>query len=207
MHHLPYSLLPPQQLPHLGVMQKVVSDEEIDRIKFYEKILDFAPATVLGEHVAPEVEHEVKPRVANIATMPRDENTEWLWQRVCELLAKANYDLFLYDIEFLEDLNYITYHGSENGHYVAHRDVSLYGYRKYDRKISGILMLSDPEEYEGGKLMIDEMGGKKEEDWTHLEMKKGDMAFFDSNFTHCVTPVTSGERHVIVFWAHGQVKI
>lgn len=204
MYPLPFSLSPPYDLPHFGVMEKVFDDEEIDRIRFYEKILEFKSATTVDQKEGETQE----ARIAEIASLPHDENTSWCWEKISHLTAKANYDLFLYDIEFLEDLNYTVYVGENHGQYVQHRDTSLFGYRKYDRKISGILMLSDPEEYEGGQLKIDIQGGQiDKERWQPVDLKKGDLVFFDSQFIHCVEPVTSGKRQVIVFWAHGKSKL
>ena len=206
MFPLPFTFAPPYQLPHFGVMENVFDDEEIDRVRFYEKILDFHPAEILGDVNSDEGQIN-ESRVCEISSMPQDENTQWLWNKIAQLTAKANYDLFMYDIEFLEDLNYVVYIGDDNGKYIQHRDTSLFGYRKYDRKISGIMMLSEPEEYSGGELLIDVQGGAPKEKWIDVKLKKGDVVFFDSNFIHCVEPVTSGNRQVIVFWAHGKVKV
>ena len=64
-------------------------------------------------------------------------------------------------------------------------------------------MLSDPEDYEGGELEIN-IGGNN---FDKIEMEKGDVAFFDSWFTHRVNPVISGTRRTLVFWAHGINKL
>lgn len=200
---LQYSLLPPHVLPHLGTMQKCFDDEEIERIQFFKKIIDFEPAEMVSNQVENQ-ESLDEYRVCEAATMPVDQNTEWLWGKISQLSAKANYDLFLYDIEFLETLQYLIYEGNGKSKYDYHTDISMLGYRKYDRKISGILMLSDISEYEGGRLMIDTSNTGNYE---HYELQKGDVIFFDSHFSHCVEPVTSGQREVIVFWVHGKNKL
>ena len=57
-------------------------------------------------------------------------------------------------------------------------------------------------------LEIDIQGGQiDKERWQPVDLKKGDLVFFDSQFIHCVEPVTSGKRQVIVFWAHGKSKL
>lgn len=200
-------LIPPYHLPHFGIMKNVFDQEEIDRIRFYEKILDFEKARTLSDIQNQNVEDEGKYRTSDIASMMIDQNTQWLWDKIGHISAKANYDLFLYDINAIEDLNYLIYHGSENGKYVPHRDSQLHGYRRYDRKISGILMLSDPSEYKGGELLIDLQATDSREKWKKAELEKGDVVFFDSCFTHCVEPVTEGKRQVIVFWLHGKNKL
>lgn len=208
MFQLPYSLAPPYELPHFGVMEKVFDEEEVDRIRFYEKILDFKDATIVGQQQGEEESEKQTARIAKNASIPQDENTGWLWNKIAHLSAKANYDLFLYDVSFLEDLSYTIYTGTDNGHYTKHVDCSLFGYRKFDRKISGILMLSEPDEYEGGTLAIDLYGGSPEDRWMRIDKpNKGDLIFFDSNFVHTVEPVTSGKRQVLVFWVHGKQKL
>lgn len=199
-------LLPGHEMQHFGVMERAFNDEEIDRIRFFEKILDFQDGEVVGFARGDlDKESQKAIRSCEVSYLPVDENTTWLWDKIGRLTSQANYDLFMYNISRLECLQYTIYNSTENGHYDFHRDTSLFGYRKNDRKISGILMLSDPSEYEGGDLEIDIGGDMK---FTILNsLKKGDVVFFDSNFSHRVTEVTSGSRQVIVFWAHGNLKI
>jgi len=203
MFQIQEKLVPPHFLSHFGVMKSVFDDEEIDRIKFYEKILDFTPAATVGQKVDPETHdpdvHDYRNNKVGYMTV--DQNTEWLWSKIAHITGKANYDLFLYDIEFLETINYLIY--EEGNEYKEHRDCSSYGYRKYDRKISGIVMLSDSDEYEGGELEINISATSFEK----TELQKGDVAFFDSWFTHRVNPVTKGTRRTLAFWAHGLNKI
>lgn len=198
-------LIPPHELPHFGVMKNVFDQDEIERIRFFEKILDFQQAQTVGEQQGDIIEDRY--RIADIASMLLDQNTQWLWDKVAHISAKANYDLFLYDINSIEDLNYLIYNGTDNGKYVSHRDVFMHGYRRYDRKISGIIMLSDPNEYKGGDLLVDTHASDSKEKWRKVELEKGDVVFFDSCFTHCVEPVTEGKRQVIVFWLHGKNKL
>jgi len=195
-------LLPPHILPHFGQMKAVFDNEEIERIQFFKKILDFSPGGLHQLFDSDEEKTVDDYRVVEAATMNIDQNTEWLWSKISDLSAQANYDLFLYDVEYLETLQYLIYEGNGKSKYDWHTDRTIAGYRKYDRKISGILMLSDPSEYEGGRFLID----RSNEPET-VELEKGDVLFFDSTFRHCVEPVTKGQREVIVFWVHGQNKI
>ena len=47
------------------------------------------------------------------------------------------------------------YTGDKKGHYVSHCDSALKGQNNDTRKISFSLLLNDPKEFEGGKLMLD----------------------------------------------------
>ena len=206
MHHqLSHTLLPPHPLPHFGQMVGVFNDEEIDRIRFFKKILDFTPAKIEGEGEATDAHQDY--RVCDNAMMTVDENTQWLWNKVGDLTASANYDLFLYDISYIESISYLVYEGNGESRYEWHTDINLMGYRKYDRKISGIIMLSNPEDYEGGELLVDITGTGNDDSITDVKLAKGDVLFFDSNFRHCVKPVTKGTREVLVFWVHGRNKL
>ena len=57
------------------------------------------------------------------------------------------------------------------------------------------LILSDPDEYEGGQL---EIWGKPIDVY-----KKGSIIFFPSWMPHRVTPVTKGTRYSLVMWFMG----
>ena len=56
------------------------------------------------------------------------------------------------------------------------------------------VMLSDPSEFEGGEFSTLEADGKM----AHHSFEKGDALVFVSHKYHCVSPVTSGTRHVLV---------
>jgi PKHD-type hydroxylase len=66
----------------------------------------------------------------------------------------------------------------------------------YDRKITAILVLSDPSEYTGGSLEF-------EDGQVYTNIAKGSLITFPSYIRHKVTPVTKGIRVAIVFWAEG----
>jgi PKHD-type hydroxylase len=59
-------------------------------------------------------------------------------------------------------------------------------------------MLSDPEEYEGGELLL-----KTSAFPIKTLNKKGTIIFFPSYVLHEVTPVTKGTRKTLVGWVLG----
>lgn len=63
------------------------------------------------------------------------------------------------------------------------------------RKLSAVLLLSDPSEFEGGQFEFAEHGV--------VEMEKGTLIVFPSFLRHQVTPVTKGVRYSAVCWVHG----
>ena len=62
---------------------------------------------------------------------------------------------------------------------------------------SFVVQLTDPSEYQGGRLEL--MFGLGDDAAT----EKGWMTVFPSYRPHHVTPVTEGVRHAIVGWVHG----
>jgi len=64
------------------------------------------------------------------------------------------------------------------------------------RKISMTVMLSESKDYDGGKL---EFQGSPAVN----EMNQGDICLFPSYLPHRITPVTRGQRNVLVGWIHG----
>ena len=66
------------------------------------------------------------------------------------------------------------------------------------RKISLSIPLTDRAAYEGGDLEINNNGVQ-----IKATDEQGSITFFPSYLYHRVTPVTKGERWVIVVWVHG----
>ena len=98
------------------------------------------------------------------------------------------------DIKYREAWKIGKYYGDQDGFYQAHRDTV--GDTKY-RKMSTICSLTDPNEYEGGCLVFDELG-------LEFKLKKGQVIIFDSSLLHKVTPVTTGIRTVLIGFMFGE---
>jgi glycosyltransferase involved in cell wall biosynthesis len=92
-----------------------------------------------------------------------------------------------------ENIQYTVYTGEDKGHYDWHIDAM----KSCTRKLSAVVQLSDPSEYEGGELQI-QNGGIHTVDKT-----KGTCVVFPSWMSHRVTPVTKGIRRTLVIWLEG----
>ncbi len=79
------------------------------------------------------------------------------------------------------------------GHYDWHVDA---GPAWPTRKLSLVVVLSPPSEYEGGRIELSEVGVVD-------PLPAGSGVVFPSFLAHRVTPVVSGERISIVCWLHG----
>jgi PKHD-type hydroxylase len=82
------------------------------------------------------------------------------------------------------------------GHYKWHVDTFPPDEKNMQRKLSCVLLLNDPSEYEGGELEL--------EDFEEFKLEgKGSIVVFPSFLRHRVTPVTSGVRYTATCWAMG----
>lgn len=67
--------------------------------------------------------------------------------------------------------------------------------------VSSTLFLSDPDEYDGGELVVEDLFG------THtVKLPAGHMVVYPASSLHRVTPVTRGCRWASFFWAQSMVK-
>lgn len=88
------------------------------------------------------------------------------------------------------------YKSTDEGHYDWHMDSSP-PQNGIQRKLSCVILLNDPSEFEGGVLQFKGM-----EDRNVLD-KQGSIIVFPSFIEHKVTPVTKGVRYSAVTWASG----
>jgi PKHD-type hydroxylase len=119
--------------------------------------------------------------------------TEWVFKRLADITARLNSSHFHFDLREFEAIQLTNYIHDDNGMYGWHLD---YG-TLVSRKLSIVLQLSDPSEYEGGELQI------ASELPNSIPKKRGLLVAFPSFSLHQVTPVTSGNRQTLVAWASG----
>lgn len=67
--------------------------------------------------------------------------------------------------------------------------------------LSATLFLSEPEDYDGGELVIEEMYGPQS-----AKLPAGDLVLYPSKSLHRVTPVTRGSRVSSFFWIQSLVR-
>lgn len=90
------------------------------------------------------------------------------------------------------------------GHYGSHVDGAVMvlpdgGQLRTD--VSCTLFLSDPGEYEGGELLINDLYGEHE-----VKLPAGDAIVYPSSSLHRVQPVTRGARVAAFLWAQSLVR-
>jgi PKHD-type hydroxylase len=67
--------------------------------------------------------------------------------------------------------------------------------------LSCTLFFSEPEEYDGGELMVEDTYGSKS-----VKLAAGDMILYPSTSLHHVTPVTRGARVSSFFWLQSMIR-
>lgn len=96
------------------------------------------------------------------------------------------------------------YSGGTN-HYGFHVDNAMRsmpdGSARVRADVSATLFLNDPDEYEGGELVIQDVFGEQ-----RVKLKAGSMVIYPSTSVHAVTPVTSGERLASFMFIQSMVR-
>ena len=91
------------------------------------------------------------------------------------------------------------------GNYGNHVDNAImYDMQKqksYRTDISCSLFFTDPEEYEGGEMVIEDTFGTHE-----VKLPAGDLILYPSTSLHRVEPVTSGVRMVSFMWVQSMIR-
>jgi PKHD-type hydroxylase len=67
--------------------------------------------------------------------------------------------------------------------------------------VSATLFLSEPEEYDGGELVIEDTYGEQ-----HVKLAAGDLVLYPSDSLHRVQPITRGSRWASFFWTQSMVR-
>lgn len=67
--------------------------------------------------------------------------------------------------------------------------------------VSSTLFLSDPHEYDGGELLIEDAYGEQS-----VKLDAGDMVVYPADSLHRVAPITRGSRWGAFFWTQSMVR-
>lgn len=132
-------------------------------------------------------------------------SSDWRFSYIFDILWKtaisANNDFFNIHITRLNFIQFAEYSHENLGEYKNHHDVFwLNGDPIYHRKMTCIIQLSDPRDYEGGDFeLIDTSTFPEANDIK----QQGSIIFFPSFFMHRANPVIRGRRYSIAAWFEG----
>lgn len=167
----------------------VFTKQECEKIIDYGTSLPALTATVDNEAL---IDNNIRKNKVSWITPDKDNN--WLYQRLDEAIHFLNNKYFKFDISSIENLQFTIY-TEKDDFYDWHIDKTLQG---VVRKLSLVIQLSDPKDYEGSELLIhcgQEIVGQKEQ---------GTLMMFPSYTLHKVTPLLSGKRYSLVVWVIGK---
>lgn len=176
------------------------TNEECDRIISISNKIYPTTASIGGTHENSKVHRST--RSAEIYNVENNAENRWIFEKVSNAVSIINTIHFDYDIVGItHGIQLIEYTSNTDikGHYDWHIDSGA-GDAAH-RKISFTAQLTDPSEYDGCELIINnhaqEIVGTKE---------RGSMHLFPSYMLHKVSPITKGTRHALVIWIHGSSR-
>lgn len=193
MPNYPFSPAAPKgRSPSFVWYEKVFTDEEIETIKEYAKTQAVVAAKIAGED-APAPDEIRKTKVSWLSLTPE---TVWIYERMANIVKELNAQYYNFDLYgFCEDMQFTIYEETES-HYTWHIDMG--DNSNAPRKMSIVLQLSDPSEYEGGELQV-----RTRAEPETVNKQKGLATMFPAYTLHRVTPVTKGARYTLVIWVCG----
>jgi PKHD-type hydroxylase len=134
-------------------------------------------------------------RRSKVYWLPKNDEFLEIYKIFFDLMGRCNNSFYNFKLsQISERIQYTVYNENDQGYYDWHLDM---GAGKSNRKLSLVCHLSDPSEYEGGELQINNGG------IIVPENGKGTVVIFPSYLLHRVTPVTKGTRRTLVLWVEG----
>lgn len=125
-----------------------------------------------------------------------DADIDPVFAKIWAIASAENAARFGVDIERIPELQFTRYEAADAGHFAWHADVGVLSADGFERRLSFVVMLSDPAEYQGGQFELEGAGP--------VPLARGDVIVFPSTALHRVTPVTVGTRHSLVAWVEGR---
>jgi PKHD-type hydroxylase len=171
----------------------IFSNDDLDKIVNDGKKLNLSYAAVGGEDGV-EVSNN-SMRSTKISWFDKMDY-EWIYRRLTDIILEANKEWFQYDLDHIEALQFTLY--DEGDFYTKHVDHMYKGFGTDPRKLSFVLQLTDPSEYEGGKTLL-----HISDEPFAIPQDRGCITFFPSYILHEVTKVTKGQRISLVGWVRG----
>lgn len=131
-----------------------------------------------------------------------DVNFEWLFNELWKMAIETNDLWFGFHISRITYIQLAEYDASYQGEYKKHHDVFYMNNDPYyHRKLTAVVQLTDPVEYEGGDFELYDLT----EYPNKQEIKEqGSVIFIPSFTTHAATPVTKGTRYSLACWFEGK---
>lgn len=191
---------------NLVIIDEVFDNDEIDLILHNCKDLEKERARTIGKN-SDQCQDIRKSDIAWLSSFNGDEHFH-------ETVRRVNENVFGFQLHDKKpDVQFTEYRGQDRQMYDWHPDgpLGLQDYRGFAsmprksnwRKLSAILMLTDPESYDGGELSVLNPSAHIDECIQSFKLDKGSVAIFPSFLAHKVHPVKRGIRRSLVMWYEG----
>jgi len=132
---------------------------------------------------------------------PGDNQLAFLFTDIWQMAMETNNQFFDFQLSKMDYLQIAEYDGDQRGEYKKHQDVFwMNNDPKYHRKLSVIIQLSDPTEYDNGDFQFYNV---QEHPKAEDIRAQGTVIFFPSFIDHAALPVTLGMRYSIAGWIDG----
>lgn len=176
------------------VWPKALDDELCDKIVKHG--LQYEPQTA-GIGFGEEYREDLEYRSSKIRWI---NNYEYFINALILYFAtEANRSALDMDIyNYVTEMQFTEYNSEYRGKYNKHHDVQFLS-NDGERKLSVVIQLSHPYDYEGGKFEFSSIPNPSEEQFSG----RGSVLVFPSIFEHSVSEVTSGTRYSLVSWIRG----
>lgn len=192
-----------------GGWQGGFTHEDIEKIRQLQDTLPTKKGVTFGTIDKDNpTEHDDVIRSSLVSWIKLSSETDWIYNRLANIARAINGRYFDFDLYgFGEDLQLSLYSAREeraepttvNDHYGWHIDSGeTKDPSQMPRKLSIIVQLSDPSEYEGGEVQLLRAINPET-----LPKDKGLTIGFPSHTLHRVLPVTKGTRRSLVAWITG----
>lgn len=174
--------------------EKAFTNEQLDWLQQQAK--QATQQAMVGNGDSGGVNAEI--RRSQISWMHKSPDNSWVYEILSHVASSLNAQYFGFDLTgFGEALQLTHYDGSNSGMYGWHQDYGS-GQTGISRKLSLVVQLTDPSEYEGGNLQIMSSANP-----TTIRKERGFITAFPAYMLHQVTPVTQGTRQSLVTWVSG----
>ena len=137
-------------------------------------------------------------RKSRIQWMGRDRFDD-VFDKLWKSTIEVNQEYFGFHIDFLPSLQFTEYDESYQGEFKHHNDMIWMTEHDRHRKLSCIIHLTDPNEFEGCQLNME----CESQDFPLKDTDRGTVVWFHALATHWVTPITKGRRNSVVCWFEG----
>jgi PKHD-type hydroxylase len=184
-------VLQPNTIHPCAWMQGAFSWDECDEIIKIGKKGELKTAAIINQKKDQDI-NDI--RLSEVRWVHPSE-AEWIYAKMTGVVQALNEQYFGFDLFNFGEAMQFTEYTAPGGHYTWHTDMAL---NFSPRKLSIILQLTDPDEYEGGEFEYWQ-GNNPDK----IENSRGTVIAFPSYMLHRIKPMISGTRNSLVAWISG----